>query len=138
MATKPFILVLCGVLLLTTTGCRTSGGTGALVGAGVGGGAGALIDRGNPWRGALIGAAVGSLLGYAIGNEIDKEKERCARTCYQERRVVVREISDTESGERYRVRAAPADTPTRVTTTVTKWNPGTGTWEVVSESTQTM
>ncbi len=129
------------VIVASFSGCQSSAGTGALVGAGVGGAAGALIDRGNPWRGALIGAAVGSIVGYAIGNEIDKERERCARDAYQQRRVITREVTDVDTGDRYRVRAEPApepSAPTRVTTTVTKWNAATGQWEVQSEQSQSV
>ncbi len=39
---------------------------GAAVGAAVGAGAGALIDKHNRWRGAVIGAGLGSLLGGGL------------------------------------------------------------------------
>lgn len=130
------IWVLLVVVLLPTPGCQSSAQTGALVGAGAGAGAGALIDRRNRWRGALIGGAIGGIVGYAIGNEIDKQKQDCARVAARENRVVVREISDQETGEQYRVRAAPTDSPTRVTTTVSKYDPATGQWVVQSQSEQ--
>lgn len=134
---KSICVVLAALLLFTSTSCQSSAGSGALIGAGAGGTAGALIDRRRPWRGALIGAAAGAIIGYAIGNEIDKERERCARDAYRERRVIVREVEDQETQDRYRVRAEPLpQSPTQVTTTVSKYNPATGRWEVQSESTQ--
>lgn len=128
-------LFLCGILL-PAPGCQSSAQSGALIGAGAGAGAGALIDRRNPWRGALIGGAIGGVVGYAIGNEIDKQKRETAYVARRENRVVVREVSDTQTGEQYRVRSAPAQSPTQVTTTVSKWDPATQQWVVTSESTQ--
>lgn len=142
MNTKILLIIMIVALLLPMQGCQSSAGTGTLVGAGVGAGAGALIDRKNPWRGALIGGAIGGVVGYAIGNEIDKQKRETAYVAHRENRVVVRELSDTESGDRYVVRSAPvgppppAGSPTQVTTTVSKWDPATGQWVVQSESTQ--
>jgi hypothetical protein len=135
------LIVLGVAILVPTPGCQSSAQTGTLVGAGVGAGAGALIDRRNPWRGALIGGAIGGVVGYAIGNEIDKQKRETAYAAARENRVVVREVSDTQTGEQYRVRSAPipapsGGTPTQVTTTVSKWDPATGQWVVQSESTQ--
>ncbi len=58
-------LLFCGLLVAS---CATSERTyqGAGVGAAGGAGIGALIDRGNRWRGAAIGAAIGALLGGTL------------------------------------------------------------------------
>lgn len=114
------------------TGCQTSTGTGALVGTAVGAGIGAAVGGS---KGAFIGGALGLIAGTAIGHEIDRQRQDAARTAWRENRVVVREVAD--EGQTYRVRAEPpADGGTRVTTTVSKRNPETGKWEVVSTSTQ--
>jgi hypothetical protein len=49
--------------------------SGAAVGGAAGAGAGALIDKNNRWRGALIGGAVGALLGGTV-NEIRSRATR--------------------------------------------------------------
>lgn len=67
-------LVLVSILL---SGCATvqslSPGTkkGAAIGAAAGGILGAILDSGNPWRGAVIGAAVGAAAGGWIGYKIE-------------------------------------------------------------------
>jgi hypothetical protein len=65
---------LCGVGLLLTgfllfaSGCATQqGAQGAGLGAVVGGVSGALIDKGNPLRGAAIGGGLGAVLGGGLG-----------------------------------------------------------------------
>jgi hypothetical protein len=45
---------------------------GGAVGAGVGGVAGALVDRGNPWRGGIIGGVLGAVLGATVGDISDR------------------------------------------------------------------
>jgi hypothetical protein len=61
-------LMLVGLMLLTS-GCATPQGVaGAGVGAVVGGVSGALIDRGNPGRGAVIGGGLGAILGGGLGD----------------------------------------------------------------------
>ena len=62
-----------GLLLLAMTilssGCATPQGVqGAGLGAVVGGVSGALIDRGNPVRGAAIGGGLGAVLGGGLGD----------------------------------------------------------------------
>ena len=73
----------CWILIVGMTvafgGCTTMRehptGTGATTGAVIGGGAGALIDKSNPFRGALIGATAGALIGAGVGHIIKKQKE---------------------------------------------------------------
>jgi outer membrane lipoprotein SlyB len=120
------------VMGLGLGGCQTSTGTGALVGTAVGAGLGAAVGG---HKGAFIGGALGLIAGTAIGHEIDRQRQDAARTAWRENRVVVREVTD--DGETYRVRATPPPAgETRVTTTVSKRNPQSGQWEVISTSTQ--
>src|SRR3972149_5681922 len=53
------------VLMVILTACATTPRTyeGAGAGAVLGGVAGALLDRHNPWRGGIIGAAIGAVAG---------------------------------------------------------------------------
>ena len=74
---KIAIVALAAVIGLTTVGCKSDAGTGALIGTGLGAGIGALAGRST--EATLIGGAVGGGAGYLIGNEGDKKKER-ART----------------------------------------------------------
>jgi outer membrane protein OmpA-like peptidoglycan-associated protein len=71
--------VMLAVSIIAFTGCQTANehrtATGGIAGAALGGGAGALIDKSNPYRGALIGAAVGSLVGGGIGHVLQKQKQ---------------------------------------------------------------
>jgi outer membrane protein OmpA-like peptidoglycan-associated protein len=53
--------------------------TGAVTGAAIGGGAGALIDKDNPFRGALIGAIAGSAVGAGVGHMLQRQKEAFER-----------------------------------------------------------
>jgi hypothetical protein len=53
-------------VLLTMTACATYHYEGAGAGAVVGGIAGALLDRKNPWRGGVVGAALGAVAGATI------------------------------------------------------------------------
>lgn len=56
------------VFLLFASGCATQqGAQGAGLGAVVGGVSGALIDKGNPWRGAAIGGGLGAVFGGGLG-----------------------------------------------------------------------
>lgn len=60
-------LCLAGMLLFSS-GCATQqGAQGAGLGAVVGGVSGALIDKGNPWRGAAIGGGLGAVFGGGLG-----------------------------------------------------------------------
>lgn len=71
-------LIVC-VAAMSFTGCQTMNEnrrtSGAVIGTTVGGAAGALIDRDNPWRGALIGMAAGAALGTGVGHVLQKQKE---------------------------------------------------------------
>jgi hypothetical protein len=61
-------LMLVGLMLLSN-GCATPQGVaGAGLGAVVGGVSGALIDHGNPIRGAAIGGGLGAVLGGGLGD----------------------------------------------------------------------
>ena len=70
---------LAAAMVVAMGGCRTMSehrtGTGAAAGAVAGGTAGALIDKDNPFRGALIGIAAGGLVGAGIGHVLQKQKE---------------------------------------------------------------
>jgi len=70
---------LAAVMVTGFCGCETVGehrtATGAIAGAALGGGAGALIDKDNRYRGALIGAAAGTLLGAGVGHVLQKQKQ---------------------------------------------------------------
>lgn len=69
------LVLLAGTLASCTTGGEPSRGkTGALTGGLIGAGAGALIDKDNPARGALIGAAAGGAIGGGIGHMIQRQK----------------------------------------------------------------
>src|SRR3990172_3663894 len=56
------------VLMVMLMGCATTPRTyeGAGAGAVIGGVAGALLDRHNPWRGGIIGAAIGAVAGGTL------------------------------------------------------------------------
>lgn len=130
MKTRVIGLVL---LALVCTSCQTASGTGALAGGALGAGVGAAVGG---TKGAFIGGALGLIAGGAIGHEIDRQRQDAARTAWRENRVVVREVTEDEAT--YRVKATPEAGTTRVTTTVTKWNPSTQAWEQVSSQTQTV
>jgi len=53
---------------LFLTGCTEHQAKGAGVGSAVGGVAGALLDKKNPWRGGVIGAALGAIFGATISD----------------------------------------------------------------------
>jgi chemotaxis protein MotB len=67
------------VAVVSMAACQTVSehrtATGATAGAVLGGGAGALIDKENPYRGALIGAAAGTLVGAGVGHVLQKQKQ---------------------------------------------------------------
>ena len=64
---KTFILLMMVMaLLVLAAGCTPYHAQGAGVGGAAGGIAGALLDRHNPWRGGVIGAALGAILGATI------------------------------------------------------------------------
>jgi len=90
------------VLALLTGGCATTSTktrTGAGTGAILGGVAGVFIDKDNPWRGGIVGAAAGALIGGTIGNIMDRATEEAAtknktaqytRTYYDDTRETIR------------------------------------------------
>lgn len=72
------VLAICG---LTLGGCATpQQAQGAGVGAAIGGIAGALIDRNNPWRGALIGGGLGAVAGSSFAEISSQGSQQAART----------------------------------------------------------
>jgi hypothetical protein len=127
------VLVLSGCMLVAATSCRTATGTGALVGGGLGAGTGAIIGGG---KGAIIGGAIGIVGGAIVGNIVDHERERAERDAYYGHRVVVYDVPQ-DGGAYHRVHCAPCG-PTRVRTTVTRYNPSTGYWEVIEETERTV
>jgi len=74
---KELLVVTAAILLLggcaTWEGLSSNTKTGAGIGAVSGGVLGALIDSGQPWRGAIIGAAAGAAAGGWIGSTTDKK-----------------------------------------------------------------
>jgi hypothetical protein len=136
-------LLVCAALL-PAPACRTATGTGAVGGAVGGAILGAAIDSHHRGRGALIGAAAGALVGTAVGAAVDaEERADREREAARSRRVIVREYYEPATGEttvyRYEPVPPPApQAPTQVTTTVTRWNPNTGQWETVEQTTTTV
>jgi len=65
---KKFVSYLLVISLIAISfGCATPRAyEGGAAGAGVGGVAGAMLDRKNPWRGAVKGAILGGVLGASI------------------------------------------------------------------------
>jgi len=59
-------IVLVLAFLVTVAGCTPYHAQGAGTGGAVGGIAGALLDRHNPWRGGVIGAALGAIMGATL------------------------------------------------------------------------
>ncbi len=70
-----------------TLGCATTERTyqGAAVGGASGASIGALIDRHNRWRGAVLGAAIGSV----VGGTLTEISSRASREAAAENRTVV-------------------------------------------------
>jgi outer membrane protein OmpA-like peptidoglycan-associated protein len=102
MFTGMLCLAVAGALAMSTLGCATASehrtATGAVTGAAIGGGAGALIDKDNPFRGALIGAAAGSLVGGGIGHMLQRQKqafERIDQLEVQPQTVVIQQPAPT-------------------------------------------
>ena len=79
-------LIITSLSALIIAGCTTNPytgqseisdtGIGATIGTLVGAGVGALIDKGYPGRGALIGAASGAALGSGIGYYFDRQEAK--------------------------------------------------------------
>lgn len=61
-----FIMVL--MFLAAVFGCTPYHAQGVGAGGAVGGIAGALLDRHNPWRGGVIGAALGAIMGATLAD----------------------------------------------------------------------
>ncbi len=84
MFSKRFISTVVIICFMTVVwGCETMDrqrtATGAVAGAAVGAGTGALIDKKNRYRGALIGATAGAVLGTGIGHVLQKQKQAFER-----------------------------------------------------------
>ncbi|MBI4686677.1 MAG: glycine zipper 2TM domain-containing protein [Nitrospirae bacterium] len=63
---KTVSLIILLAVLWISTGCTQYHAQGAGTGGIVGGIAGALLDRKNPWRGGVVGAALGAVAGATI------------------------------------------------------------------------
>ncbi len=87
----PFSLAVFSTAILFSCGQATSEKTyqGATVGALGGAVAGALIDKNNRWRGAVIGGVLGAAIGGTI-TEIASRAARRSGGCQQARRIQVR------------------------------------------------
>lgn len=70
-------LALIGALGVSTAGCATKAGTGAVAGAGAGAVVGGAIGAatGSTAKGAIIGAAVGGAAGAIIGDQMDRRAD---------------------------------------------------------------
>jgi outer membrane protein OmpA-like peptidoglycan-associated protein len=70
-------MALIGALGVSTAGCATKAGTGAVAGAGAGAVVGGAIGAatGSTAKGAIIGAAVGGAAGAIIGDQMDRRAE---------------------------------------------------------------
>ncbi|WP_022852695.1 YMGG-like glycine zipper-containing protein [Thermodesulfatator atlanticus] len=75
------LLFLIGMTSCTTTQ-QSASYQGASLGAAVGAVAGALLDDGNPWRGAVIGGTMGAVLGGGLA-ELSSEASASAATTGQ-------------------------------------------------------
>jgi len=79
-----FVLVTFLFSLFLFTSCVPETGEktkeGAAIGAVTGAALGALIDKNNRWRGAVIGAAVGTLIGGTAGYIMDRAAKEAATT----------------------------------------------------------
>lgn len=63
---KVISLMLVLALMVLTFGCTQYHAQGAGAGTVIGGVAGALLDRGNPWRGGVIGGVLGAVAGATL------------------------------------------------------------------------
>jgi outer membrane protein OmpA-like peptidoglycan-associated protein len=113
------VLVTAGLLGCTTDGQTNRTRTGALTGGVLGAGAGALIDKDEPLRGALIGAAAGSAIGAGIGHVLQRQKvafEKIEGLETEQQTVLIQQPTQpappatTAPGET----APPASAPTQV------------------------
>jgi gas vesicle protein len=79
---RGFILLLMGSLLSGCVAMPPHQQQGAAIGGTVGGIAGVALDRRNPWRGGVIGAAIGALTGATIA-EVSAQGTRQVATAGQ-------------------------------------------------------
>ncbi|MBI3326939.1 MAG: glycine zipper 2TM domain-containing protein [Nitrospinae bacterium] len=70
------VVFLSSMLAACVTTERTYQGVGA--GGGIGAAAGALLDKGNRWRGALVGGALGALLGGTVTELASRASQEAA------------------------------------------------------------
>jgi len=86
MRKKIIVAITCGII---ATGCAGTNSTykGAGVGAVGGASIGALLDKKDPWRGAVIGGAIGTVIGASFGKIVDDATQEAAET---NRQVVYR------------------------------------------------
>ncbi len=63
---KGISLIMVMAMLALTAGCTQYHAQGTGIGGAFGGAAGAMLDRRNPWRGAVIGATLGALAGATL------------------------------------------------------------------------
>ncbi len=73
-------LILVLALLSLTFACTQYHAQGAGAGGVVGGIAGALLDRKNPWRGGVVGAALGALAGATLTDVSMRASQEAAAT----------------------------------------------------------
>ena len=73
-------LILVLALLSLTVACTQYHAQGAGAGGVVGGIAGALLDRKNPWRGGVVGAALGALAGATLTDVSMRASQEAATT----------------------------------------------------------
>ena len=73
-------LILVLALLSLTVACTQYHAQGAGAGGVVGGIAGALLDRKNPWRGGVVGAALGALAGATLTDVSMRASQEAAAT----------------------------------------------------------
>jgi len=65
---------------LVIAGCTQHHAKGAGVGSAVGGVAGAILDKKNPWRGGVIGAALGAIFGATLADISVQASKEAAQT----------------------------------------------------------
>lgn len=74
------LFTLCLSLVLALSACTTKTYQGAGIGGTVGAAAGAMIDKDNRWRGAVIGGALGSVLGGGLVEITQRSSVQAAQT----------------------------------------------------------
>ncbi len=100
-------LMLIVSLFALSFGCTQYHAQGAGVGGAVGGVSGALLDRKNPWRGGIIGAALGGVLGATVSDI----SMRASQESMAANRPV--EYRTTDGRGVYRADPLPSDDQTR-------------------------